>query len=144
MLRFMKMLNNISRSQATYRGQRVSREGLCPPHHSFVLAICKTPGSSQEQLARELCLNKSTVTRTLAHLEEQGYIKREQSPEDKRQLAVFPTERLLDALPEIRDVSREWHERISEGIPEEELAVFHSVLSKMEKRAKEIIDGEDA
>lgn len=144
MLRFMKSLNNISRSQATYRGQRVSLDGLCPSHHAFVLAICKVPGRSQEELAQELCLNKSTVTRTLAHLEEQGYIRREQSPADKRQLAVFPTERMLAALPEIRGVSREWHERISEGIPEDELAVFHSVLSRMEKRAKEIIDGEDA
>ncbi len=144
MLRFMKSLNNISRSQATYRGLRVSREGLYPSHHAFVLAICKAPGCSQEELARELCLNKSTVTRTLAHLEEQGYIKRDQSPEDKRQLSVFPTERMLDSLPEIRLVSREWQERISKDIPEDELAVFYSVLSRMESRAKEIIDGEDA
>ena len=144
MPRFMKSLNNISRSQATFRSERVVREGLCASHHAFVLTICRHPGRSQEEIASELCLNKSTVTRALAHLEEQGYIRREQSLEDKRQFLVFPTEKMLDALEEIRNVSREWNLLISEGISENELEIFYSVLSKMEQRAKEIIDKEDA
>ena len=97
------------------------------------------PGCSQEEIASELCLNKSTVTRTLAHLEDQGYISREQSAVDRRQLLVYPTEKMLDALDEIRSVSREWNSLISEGIDEGELEVFYSVLSQMEQRAKQII-----
>ncbi len=143
MPRFMKSLNNISRSQSTFRGSRVSREGLCVSHHAFVLTICHRPGRSQEEIAAELCLNKSTVARALSHLEEQGYIRREQSSEDKRQLSVFPTEKMLEALDDIRRVSREWNELICEGIPEEELEIFHSVLSKIEQRAKEIIEKGD-
>ena len=139
MPRFMKSLNNISRSQATFRAQRVCRKGLCPSHHAFVLTVCRMPGCSQEEIASELCLNKSTVTRTLAHLEDQGYISREQSAVDRRQLLVYPTEKMLDALDEIRSVSREWNSLISEGIDEGELEVFYSVLSQMEQRAKQII-----
>lgn len=139
MPKFMKLLNNISRSQATFRSQRVVREGLCSSHHAFVLTVCKKPGRSQEEIAAELCLNKSTVTRALAHLEEQGYIRREQSSTDKRQLFVFPTPKMLGSLEEIRETSREWNELICQGIPENELDVFYSVLSRMEERAKEII-----
>lgn len=139
MPRFMKTLNNISRSQATFRSQRVSAEGLCSSHHAFVLTICKNPGHSQEEIASELCLNKSTVTRALSHLEEQGYITREQASDDKRQLAVFPTPKMLDSLEEIRAASREWNSLISDGIPQEELEIFYSVLSRMEERAKGVI-----
>lgn len=140
MPRFMKTLNNISRSQATFRSQRVKQEGLCASHHAFVLTISKNPGRTQEEIAAELCLNKSTVARALAHLEEQGYVRREQSPDDKRQLLIFPTDKMLDALDEVRSVSREWASLICDGIDENDLAIFYSVLSKMEERAKQIIE----
>ena len=73
MPKFMKMLNNISRSQAIYRHSRITADDLQTGHYAFVLAICREPGRSQEEIARELCINKSTVTRNLNFLEEKGY-----------------------------------------------------------------------
>ena len=76
MPKFMKMLNNISRSQAIYRNFKIAAEDLQSGHYAFVLAICREPGRSQEELAKELCINKSTVARNLNCLEEKGYITR--------------------------------------------------------------------
>ena len=143
MPRFMKTLNNISRSQAVFRNGRLQCEDLYPAHHSFILLICRKPGSSQEELSRELCLNKSTVTRALVHLEKNGYVRREQSAEDKRQFAVYPTQKMLDVLPRVREITRVWNEEISEGISEEELNVFLSVLARMETRAREMIANQE-
>ena len=140
---FMKWMNNISRSQAVFRHSKVSASDLHPAHYAFVIGISKHPGRSQEELARELCLNKSTVARALTVLEERGYVTRESLPSDKRQLAVHPTEKMLDVLPEIRRASREWTDLLSEGISEDELEIFGSVLERMEKRAREIIGGQD-
>lgn len=139
MPKFMKMLNNISRSQAIYRRSRVSAEDLQSGHYAFALAICGCPGRSQEELARELCLNKSTVARNLNYLEEKGYIKREALANDRRQFAVYPTERLEAVLPEIKRASIEWMELLSAGIPEEELEIFNSVLERMQDQARMII-----
>lgn len=145
MIKFMKTLNNISRSQTVYRTERVKCKGLCGSHYSFALAICNRPGSSQEELARELCLNKSTATRALAHLQENGYITKESRENDKRQFAVYPTEKLLSVIPDIRKVSGEWMQLISEEIAPWELEVFYSVLTRMEDKAKKVIsDKEDA
>lgn len=143
MSKFMKMLNNISRSQAIYRSSRVSCDDLQPCHYSFVLSICGRPGRSQEELAQELCVNKSTVTRNINYLEEKGYIKREPLPKDKRQFSVYPTDKMLCVLPEIRSSSLEWMELLSDGIPKEELEIFDSVLLRMQNRAKEIIDKQE-
>ena len=143
MSKFMKMLNNISRSQAIFRRDRISATDLQAGHYAFVLAICRAPGRAQEELARELCLNKSTVTRHLNYLEEHGYIERRAMPSDRRQLAVYPTERMLLVLPAVRAASEEWMTLLSEGIPEEELAVFHTVLERMETRARDIIEGQE-
>ena len=143
MPRFMKMLNNISRSQAIYRHSKISAEDLQTGQYAFVLAICREPGRSQEELARELCINKSTVTRNLNYLEEREYITRIPLPNDKRQFSVYPTEKMLAVLPEIRQVSAEWMALLSEGIPQEELAVFDSVLARMQARAAQIIENQE-
>ena len=139
MPRFMKLLNNISRSQAIYRHSRISAADLQSGHYAYALAICREPGRSQEDLTRELCVNKSTVARNLNYLEETGYVTRQALPNDKRQFSVFPTEKLLTVLPEIKQASGEWMALLSEGIPAEELAVFDAVLLRMQDKARQII-----
>lgn len=143
MSKFMKMLNNISRSQAVYRHSRISADDLQAGHYAFALTICREPGRSQEEIARELCINKSTVARNLNYLEEKKYITRIPLPSDKRQFSVYPTEKMLAVLPEIRQVSAEWMTLLSEGIPEEELTIFDSVLNRMQTKAREIIENQE-
>lgn len=143
MSRFMKMLNNISRSQAIYRHSRISAEDLQTSHYAFVLAICREPGRSQEELAQELCINKSTVTRNLNYLEEKGYISRNPLPNDKRQFSIYPTEKMLGFLPEIQQASGEWMRLLSDGIPDDELKVFDSVLNRMQEKARQIIEKQE-
>lgn len=140
---FMKMLNNISRSQAIYRRSKISATDLQAGHYAFALAICREPGRSQEELARELCINKSTVARNLSYLEEQGYVCRRPLPHDKRQFSIYPTEKMLAVLPEIKTASLDWMALLSEGISEQELAVFDSVLLRMQTRALSIIEKQE-
>ena len=143
MSKFMKTLNNISRSQAIYRHNRISADDLQSCHYSFVLAICRMPGRSQEELAQELCLNKSTVARSLNSLEEKGYITRTPLPNDKRQFSVYPTEKMQAILPEIKKASDEWMKLLSGDISEDELKIFDSVLERMQARAREIIKNQE-
>ncbi len=144
MSKFMKMLNNISRSQAIYRHNKISAEDLQANHYAFVLAICREPGRSQEELAQELCVNKSTVARNLNYLEDKGYITRQSLPHDKRQFSVFPTEKMFTVFPKIKAASAEWMALLSEGIPNDELDIFDSVLKRMQEKAREIIEKQEA
>ena len=136
----MKTLNNISRCQSMYRKKTIAAEDLCPNHYAFVLTICHEPGHSQDELARALCLDKSTVARTLAHLENHGYITRIPNEKDKRQYLVQPTEKMLNIYPKVRLANREWNARLTENVSPDELEVFHKVLSLMDKNAKRIAD----
>lgn len=144
MLSFMKMLNNISRSQAIYRNSRITASDLNSCHYAFVISICRKPGRSQEEIARDLCLNKSTVARALNSLETNGYILRTPLPNDKRQFSVHPTEKMLGVLPKVRKASAEWRDLLSEGIPESDMEIFNSVLERMEERARTIIENQEA
>ena len=97
---------------------------------------------------REICTgtgikSTSTVHAILGALEENGYINRIPLPNDKRQFSVYPTEKMLAVLPEIKSASEEWMALLSDGISGEELAVFNSVLERMQARAGEIIEKQD-
>ena len=138
MPKFMKTLNNISRSQSVFRTAKLKADGICAAHHTFILAICCNPGRSQEELAREICLNKSTVARTLTHLENKGYVRRETNKDDKRSILVFPTQKMLDLLPRVREIAKDWNSSLAADINPEELEIFFSVLSRMEQKAKNI------
>ena len=72
MSKFMKMLNNISRSQAIYRHANIPAEDMHSGHYAFALAVSRNPGCSQEELARErICSNidvQDSVSRSLGIL----------------------------------------------------------------------------
>ena len=135
MRRVMSNMNRISRAQCMYRAAHT--EGELPPcQHSFVLAICASPGLSQDALSRRLCLNKSTVARTLATMEEAGLVTRTPQREDKRVLLVSPTEKMLGLLTEVKRVAREWNDVITADIDEAEMDVFCAVLEKLAQHAR--------
>ncbi len=143
MSKFMKILNNISRSQAIYRYGKISAKDLQSGHYAYIFAICREAGRSQEDIARELCVNKSTVARNVCLLEEHGYVTRKPFPKDKRQFSVYPTEKALKILPEIKKASNEWMILLSEGIPKDELEIFDSVLERMQEKAREIVEKQE-
>jgi DNA-binding MarR family transcriptional regulator len=135
----MKSLNNISRAQQVYRKQR-SDDALPVYMHPFILSICRNPGLTQDELGADLCVGKSTVSRRVEWLEDNGYVIRSADPEDKRRQRIAPTEKALFILPELRRINREWITLISEGIGEAELEIFESVLSRLEAKAREVAE----
>ena len=143
MPKFMKNINILGRCAGMFRSEKLKETGLGACHHSYILAVCRRPGISQDELAREICINKSTVTRHLAALEESGYVERRPSEADKRVTLVFPTEKALAILPTVRAVIREWNEFLTEGMDEEELERFAATLSRIAERAREYSEREE-
>lgn len=134
----MRKINVISRCTALYRTEN-SSQNLPGIYHSYIFAICKNPGSSQDFLAKYLCKNKSSVTRHLTFLEKEGLIERKTSSEDKRELLVYPTEKMTELLPETREISKKWSSLLTKDIDQKELEIFSNVLDKMFLTSKEII-----
>ncbi len=135
MPRVSRLLNVISRCQAAYRKIMLDSE-LAPTYHAYTLAICGKPGRSQDELAASLCINKSTIARGIEWLLENGYVKREPKPDDKRSLLIYPTEKMLEIYPKIKSIADSWNEILTSDISDEELEITYSVLIRMAEHAK--------
>ena len=133
----MYHLTKVSRVAAQYRTEQLAPLGLKACHASYLATICRFPGITQDQLSKRIFINKSNVARQLVVLEEDGFVERKPSPEDKRATLVYPTQKALDILPEIGRIFREWEALVAQDLTEEERALAVKMLAKMEARAGE-------
>lgn len=131
----VKTMNEIVRCGMQYRNEQLAPFGLKSSHASYLLEICRSPGISQDTLAKRICFNKSNIARQIAVLEEGGFVRRKPGAADKRVMELYPTEKTLELMPQIRQVLRSWRSYLMEGLSEEEIAVLDKALTSMRSRA---------
>lgn len=144
MPKIMKSLNYVSRAQAMFIADAFLRKGIVDvsaAHWPLIWSVYREPGRSQEELSQDICLDKSTVARSLVQLEERGYIVRLPKAEDKRCLLVYPTEKTYELVPTLRTIVSDWYDHILDGMTDEELEVFYSALVRIEQNAKRTTHG---
>ena len=140
---FMREINIVSRCGSIFRSEKLKSYGLGDNNHSYILILCRNPGISQDALARRLFINKSNVTRTLAQLEQTGFVTRRVSEKDRRVTLVYPTDKAYEVLPTVREVLREWREYLTEGFTEEEKKLLLDLTHRLAVRAAEYADLSD-
>ena len=131
----MHHVAEIARCAALFRQEELTPLGLKSCHSSYIAAICACPGITQDQLARRIFINKSNVARQLVILEEDGYVERRSSTEDKRAIQVFPTQKAIDAMPEIIRIFRVWESFVAQDLSEDERKSLAAMLEKMKARS---------
>ena len=143
---FMKHLQDIWRCSNLYKEEKLNHLEISPYQISYLINISKYPGISQEQLSKNIYVHKSNVARQLSSLEEKGFIYRENSHIDKRVLLVYPTDKTLKILPEIKKINQEWNELLLKDLDEKEkklIIEFSETLSNKEKKIIENIHQKD-
>ncbi|MGN0817532.1 MAG: MarR family winged helix-turn-helix transcriptional regulator [Candidatus Coproplasma sp.] len=136
MAKFLRNIALVSHSATLFRDQRLKSAGITGYQVKYLLAICRESGVSQDKLAKSLFVDKSNAARQVAALEEQGYVRREQSAEDKRVYLVYPTQKALELCPEIHRVNAEWYEIVSQGFTEEENQQLASLVERLVENAR--------
>jgi DNA-binding MarR family transcriptional regulator len=79
--------------------------GLTPPQAFFLRAILGRPGRPQRELAETMAVSRPTATRALDALSEKRFIERVPSPEDGREMLVYPTRHSLEIEKALNEAS---------------------------------------
>lgn len=139
---FTHNLNIVGRCTKMQRSQRLKPLGLCGGQVPYLLRLSHTPGLTQEELARALYVNKSTAARAVTNLEKSGFVERRPRPDDRRCLQIFPTEKALAALPEIRSTLGDWTTYLLADFTENERETLISMMERVSARARAYIERE--
>ena len=141
---FTHSLNIVGRCTKMQRGQALKDVGVCGGQVPYLLRLCRHPGIRQEELARGMYVNKSTATRVITNLEKAGFVERKPSPDDRRCHLLYPTQKAMDVLPEIRAIVNDWNDYLLEEFTEEEKEALVNMMLRVSKRAQAYIQREGA
>ena len=132
---YLKNNGILARCTDMYRDERFRPLGLNSRQSVLLLQVCRNPGITQDALSKAILIDKSNITRQMALLEEAGFVTRCPDEGDRRQIRVFPTDRAMALLPEIREGFRAWRAYLQEGLTDEELSAFCNVMDRIARRA---------
>lgn len=111
--------------------EKLASLGITSGQFIYIVAVCDTPGLTQDELAQQLILDKATVANALPPLEKSGFIIKKANKEDRRKYNLYPTEKAMSIYPEILNCKADWHTKITEGLSDIEKDVLERLLEKM-------------
>lgn len=124
---FVAWIHNISKNQMKYLNSHIKDMNL-GHEMRYIMAIYDNPGISQDDLVNMFGQSKATVAKSLKKLEDDGYIKREVNPENRRKYMLNTTSKADYLVPKIRKISKDWEKEV--GITDDDY--------ELKKRIKEI------
>lgn len=135
----MRYINTIARCANLYHDEALRSAGLSSYQSSYIPIVCAKPGITQDQIARELHVNRSSVTRQMTSLEENGFVTRRRSSDDRRAVEVYPTDKAQAVLPAVRAARKNWRSLLLEGMTDEEREALDVLLARLADRAQSLV-----
>ncbi|WP_298521348.1 MarR family winged helix-turn-helix transcriptional regulator [uncultured Methanobrevibacter sp.] len=114
---FIAWIHNISLNQQKYMKSKI--EDLDFDHNMrYIIFIYDNPNCSQEDIVNMFGQSKGNIAKVLRKFEDEGYIKREINPENRRKYILNTTEKGSEIVPRIRQISKDWEAEV--GITDED------------------------
>ncbi|MEG0894948.1 MAG: MarR family transcriptional regulator [Oscillospiraceae bacterium] len=136
---FFKLINFLSKKSVIYLDNKLCKYNLNYSYAIYLMHICWTPGIKQDELTKHLQYHRSTTIRTTKHLEDNGYITKQECCDDKRTFILFPTDKGNELLKTIESLRQEWTELVLKDLSEEEKSSICKYLFDFNEKARGII-----
>ena len=122
---FIAWIHNISLNQQKYMKSKI--DGLDFDHNMrYIIFIYDNPNCSQEDIVNMFGQSKGNIAKILRKFEDEGYIKRETNPENRRKYMLNTTEKGNEIVPKIRQISKDWEREV--GITEDDYELKQRIM----------------
>ena len=103
----------------------------------FLMEMYKNDNMSQEQLSKNLIIDKSATARAIKSLEEKEYIIRKKDDNDKRTNRIKFTKKGIEIKDRLSNLLEEWNNEITSDIDKNLLNTVIDTINKMSIKAIE-------
>lgn len=126
------------RNMSSELNSRFARYGSSYSQVGILKALHDHRNMTQSALCRELGLDKSTITKSLGHMQEAGLITKTRNPEDIRSYLVTLTDRGEDLVEKTASITREWTMEVTEDMTDIERDAFIRLLEKASAQSRKM------
>ncbi len=129
-------VDGLHRDVSFFCGETLRKNGISAGLMYFILYVCKHPGCTPAQLARDLALDRAYVLRTINKLVDNGFCERVSHPTDGRATILYPTQKGEEIFEMSRDLLHRWDLCVLEGMTETEKEQLFTLLKKIQTKGK--------
>lgn len=133
----IKFVNTISRITQSYTDEVMVKLNLTSGTYPFLLVLYRKEGINQNEISRELNVDKAMSARSIKKLIDLEYIEKKEDEKDSRAYKLYLTEKGRAIVPEIKKEIQQWIKIITKDLSKDEEALLEEMLSKVLSRASE-------
>ncbi|MEK9905178.1 MAG: MarR family transcriptional regulator [Rhodospirillales bacterium] len=130
---------DISRLMRTEFDRQVGALGVTRAQWMVLARLNRRPGCSQTELAEMMEVERATAGRLLDRLEENGLVRREPDPIDRRIRRVFPTKAAAAAQAKIRAVADTIVADATIDLSEDQRETLMDLMTMVRGRLSEVV-----
>ena len=101
----------------------------------LMFSLYNRVGQTQNELCQRLDLDKSSVAKALARMEDDGLVTKRTSEKDARAFIVILTEKAEQLMPDILCIQEKWMNELTEEMTEIERSAFCGLMQKAVDKA---------
>ncbi len=107
---------------------------ISEPKFFVIMLLSNNPyGISFSELGKTMMVSRANMTTLIGRMEKENLVKRQKNDEDKRSIKAYLTPEGQSLFDEIKDLHKEFSERMTKALSEEEKLVLNKLLKKLQK-----------
>lgn len=138
-----RRINLLFRLSMRYLRKEMAGLGVRAGDYAFIAMLFVQDGQSQDELSRNMQVDKSYTARAVAKLEKIGLVERRPDPEEHRMKRVFLTKTVREMEPDFFQVLKGWHEILVNEIDPGDLEIILAGLDKMLENGRSALELEE-
>lgn len=138
----MNDLSILVRQMRVYADRRFSKTESSFSEQLVLMYLIGHGPSSQMQVANGLKVDKGSIAKTIAKMEEKGFVSTKVNEKNRREKTISLAPGSSTTVDLMSEVLRDWEEGINEGIDPEDRETFVCVLKRMVANSSAMIEEE--
>ncbi|MBI0168423.1 MarR family transcriptional regulator [Bartonella sp. M0280] len=133
----LEIVQSTARMMKTLLARRLYEFGLYAGQDRIILLLAMKDGQSPGSLAKRLGVKLPTVTKTIARLQEQGFVTKRGSHKDQRKFHIFLTKDGHNIVDLIERALEETEREVTGGLDEQEQFTLLTLMDRIYKNLEQ-------
>ena len=133
----LEIVQSTARMMKTLLARRLYEFGLYAGQDRIILLLAMKDGQSPGSMAKRLGVKLPTVTKTIARLQEQGFVTKRGSHKDQRKLHVFLTKDGHNIVDLIEKALEETEREVTGVLDEQEQFTLLTLMDRIHKNLEQ-------
>ena len=131
-----RRINLLFRLSMMHLRNEAKKIGVGSGDYTILFMLYVQDGLSQDELSKQMRVDKSYIARAVANMEKMGMVNRTPDPHEHRIKRVYLCKKAREAEPVFFDLAEEWHYNLIKDIAPDDLIVIQNGLDQIMKNAE--------